>query len=179
MVIDTGATDLGALHDSIIEIIRTEMPMLKTVKSYDPTERDAIKTPALMLELVEMKPGRKLGDGRLSLTAEFAAHCCLSVKTDRVEIEIRNFAAKLLQVVNGNKWGLADAVERPTDLAAFPGMFKPDDKGFESWVVVWEQTIHLGEVWQDADFLPTDVYVGEAPDIGAAHEDKYWKITDD
>ncbi len=171
--------DLTALHDAMTEAIKASMSMLQTVKSYDPTTRDTITTPAVLIEAVEMKPGRKIGDGRLPVTVEFAAHCCLSVKTERVELEIRNFAAKLLQVVNGNKWGLADAVERPERLSAFPGMFKPDDKGFESWVVTWEQTIHLGEVWQDADFLPTDVYVGEAPDIGAAHEDKYWKITDD
>ncbi len=171
--------NLTALHDAMTAEIKTSMSMLQTVKSYDPTTRASVTTPAVLIEAVEMKPGRSTGDGRLPVTVEFAAHCCLSVKTKRVELEIRNFAAKLLQVVNGNKWGLADSVERPERLGAFPGMFKPDDKGFESWVVTWEQTIHLGEVWQDADFLPTDVYVGEAPDIGAAHEDKYWKITDD
>ena len=171
--------DLTALHDAMSLAIKDSMAMLQTVKSYDPLTRDTIITPAVLIEAVEMKPGSRVTGGRLPVTVEFAAHCCLSVKTERVELEIRNFAAKLLQVVNGNKWGLADAVERPERLTAFPGMFKPDDKGFESWVVTWEQTIHLGEVWQDADFLPTEVYVGEAPDIGAANKDKYEKITDE
>lgn len=172
-------TDFETLHDAIVAQIKAKMPMLKTVKSYDPTERDAIKTPALLLELVEMKPGRKVGDGRLPITAEFAAHCLLSVKTERVDVEIRNFAAKMLQVVNGSKWGLADSVERPEALGAFPGMFKPDDKGFESWIVVWEQTLHLGDIWENADFLPNDVYVGEAPEIGLANQDKYENITNE
>lgn len=171
--------DFTQLHESIIKTIKAAMPMLKTVKSYDPSERDALVTPALLLELVEMKPGKKRGDGRLPITAEFAAHCCLSVKTDQVDIEIRNFAAKMLQVVNGSRWGLNDAVERPDELGAFPGMFKPDDKGFESWVVVWEQNIHLGDVWQDADFLPIEVYVGETPNLGTSAQGKYENITDE
>ena len=108
--------DLTALHDAMTEAIKASMSMLQTVKSYDPTTRDTITTPAVLIEAVEMKPGRKMGDGRLPVTVEFAAHCCLSVKTERVELEIRNFAAKLLQVVNGNKWGLADAVDHNDDI---------------------------------------------------------------
>ena len=170
--------DFEVVHKAIVSKIKAAMPVLKTVNSYDPTDRDVIVTPALLIELVEIKPGKKIGDGRLPITAEFAAHCCLSVKTDNVDIEIRNFAAKTLQVVNGNRWGLPKAVERPAALGAFPGMFKPDDKGFESWVVVWEQDVHLGEIWQDADFLPQDAYLSAAPNVGLANQDKYEKITD-
>lgn len=171
--------DLTALHDAMALSIESSMPMLKTIKAYDPMTRDTIATPAVLIEAIEMKPGGRLTGGRLPVTVEFAAHCCLSVKTERVELEIRNFAAKMMQVIEGNKWGLADAVERPERLTAFPGAFKPDDKGFESWVVTWEQTIHLGDVWEGVDFLPTDVYLGESPNIGAAHKDKYEKITDE
>ena len=52
-------------------------------------------------------------------------------------------------------------------------MFKPDEKGFESWVVTWKQTYHLGDVALPPDYLPTDVYMGEAPAVGHGHEDDY------
>lgn len=170
------SVDFSQLHSAIIDEFKQKMPMLKTVSAYDPLSREGIKTPALLVELLEMKPARSLGDSRMSVNVDFCCHCCLSIKTEQVEIEIRNFAAKVLQVVNGNRWGLHEAVERPSDLSAFPGVFKPDAKGFESWVVAWEQVIHLGEVWQDVDFLPQEVFLGLAPDIGAAHQDKYEKI---
>ncbi len=172
-------SDFEQLHEAMKAEISKQIPVLSTVEAYNPGYRDAIKTPAVLLEIVDMEPGRKTGDGRLPVTAMFVAHCCLSVKTERVELEVRNFAAKLMQVIDRNRWGLGDAVEQPVDLGACPGLFKPDDKGFESWVVVWKQTVHLGDVWQDADFLPTDVYIGEAPNIGAAHKDDYEKVTDE
>lgn len=165
--------DLIDVHEAMVQSIKNKMPMLKTVQSYEPFTRDTIETPSVLIEAVEMKPGKRTGDERLSVTVEFLAHCCLSIRTDRVELEIRNFAAKLMRVIEGNRWGLAEAVERPTRLSAMPGMFKPDDKGFESWVVSWEQTIHLGNVWQDTEFMPQEVFIGLSPEIGAAHKDDY------
>ena len=41
-------------------------------------------------------------------------------------------------------------------------------------MVKWEQEFHIGEfVWDDGGILPSEIYVGFAPYIGAAHEDKY------
>ena len=171
--------DLTLLHEAMTLGIKAKMPMLKDVRAYDPTARDTVITPAVLIEAVEMKPGGRVSGGRLPVTVEFVAHCCLSIKTPQVELEIRNFAIAVLRLINGNKWGLSEAVERPEQLHAFPGMFKPDDKGFESWAVSWEQTIHVGEVWQDADFLPTEVYVGEAPNVGADNKQHYEGKTDE
>lgn len=169
--------DFTRVHQAMVDQIKARMAVVRTVTAYNPLTGNTIKTPAVLLEAVEMKPGRPVTGGRLPVTVEFAAHCCLSVKTEAVELEVRNFAARLLQVISGNTWGLGEMAERPDELSAFPGMFNPDDKGFESWVVSWQQTFHLGEVWQDADFLPTDVYIGEAPNVGAAHHGDYQKVT--
>jgi hypothetical protein len=166
-------TDLTALHDAQVAIIKAAMPMLQTVEEYKPLQRDSVITPALLLEAGEFKPGRRTGDGRTPLKIEFAAHCYLSVRTPNAELEIRNFAAKVCQLLDGQRWGMGDALERPEQIAAFPGAFKPDDKGFECWVVTWEQTAHLGELWQEADFLPQEAFFNEAPDIGLVHQDDY------
>jgi len=52
-----------------------------------------------------------------------------------------------------------------------------DDRGFASWTVEWNQMVLLGDsIWNGAEFLPTDVWLGLAPDIGLGHENDYWKI---
>jgi hypothetical protein len=166
--------DLTLIHEAQVACIKKAMPMLKQVDDYAPElleGKTLVTSPAVLLEAVQIKPGKKVSGGRFALTIEFAAHCILSMKTEKVQLEIRNFAARVLQIVNENRWGLEYA-KQPAELSAFPGMFS-EKLGFESWVVSWEQEFHLGEVNLGDDWLPTDVYMGEAPNIGAAHQDDY------
>ena len=167
--------DLTRVHEAMEAAIRQQVPQARTVEAYKPGA-GVIKTPAVLLEAIEIKPGGKLSGGRLAIKVEFAAHCCLSVQTDNVELEVRNFAVKMLQVVHKNIWGLDGVAEPPQELAAYQGMFKPDDDGFDSWVVSWEQTFHLGDGWSEKDFLPRDVFIGEAPRIGKDHQDEYRQV---
>ncbi len=166
--------NLSLIHDAQVTCIKEALPMLKQVDAYAPELLEgeaAITSPAVLLEAVQIKPGRKVSGGRLALTIEFAAHCVLSMKTEKVQLEIRNLAARVLQIVNENRWGLEYAIH-PVDLSAFPGVFSKR-LGFESWVVSWEQEFHLGEVKLGDSWLPTRVYIGEAANIGAEHEDDY------
>lgn len=174
---DYADDDLTVVHNAQEAVIKQAMPMVKTFAPYDPTKDQQIITPAIMLEAVEMKPGRAVSGGRMAVKVEFAAHCYLSAKTDNVQLEVRNMAARLLQVINRNRFGLENA-EQPERLSAFPGQFSKE-KGFESWIVSWEQDFHFGELWQNPDYLPTELWLGEAPDIGADHQDKYEKLSDE
>ncbi|EQB8931487.1 hypothetical protein ACYVMD_004562 [Vibrio parahaemolyticus] len=174
---DYADDDLTAVHNAQVTAIKDAMTMVKTVETYDPTKNQQVITPAVMLEAVEMKPGRTVTGGRMAVKVEFAAHCYLSAKTDNVQLEVRNMAARLLQIVNRNRWGLENA-EQPENLAAFPGQFSKE-KGFDSWIVQWEQDFHFGPLWEDPDYLPTELWLGEAPDIGAAHKDDYEKLTNE
>lgn len=165
----SGLQDLGVLHDAIAAAVRARFgPRLVTVGEYNPVDGDSktVKTPALLLELVEIRPGGRTSGGRTPLELAWSAHCVLSSATDDVQRQVRNFAAEVLRLVDGNRWEQGEAVERATELEAFPGMFKPGDKGFESWVVNWKQTAHLGELWQLPVDVAGEVYVAEFPNIG-------------
>ena len=165
---------LTALHDAMVEHFKAQMPWLNTVDAYKPQALGvSVVSPAVLLEVVAMRPGRRVSNGKTPVELELAAHCILSVTTQRVEIEVCNFAALAVQFIDKNRWGLGEEVEAPTEVDAYPGMFKPDEKGFESWVVTWKQTYHLGDVALPPDYLPTDVYMGEAPAVGHGHEDDY------
>jgi hypothetical protein len=159
--------DVGLLHDQIAAALRERFgASLKTVDEYDPVNAQAggIKTPAVLLELVEIRPAGRVTGGRTPVELAWSAHCVLSVATDNVQREVRNFATQVLCLFDGNRFGLGEAVERAAELEAFPGMFKPGDKGFESWIVNWKQKAHLGDLWQlPDDPVPGEVIIGPAP----------------
>lgn len=162
------------IHQAQVAAVQEAMPMLAQVAEYSPElleGRTAIISPAVLFEAVQIQPERQGSGGRCALTIEFAAHCILSTKTEHVQLEIRNFAVRLLQVINQNRWGLVYA-QHPMELTAFPSTFSAA-LGFESWIVSWEQTFHLGEVKLGKDWLPTKVYLGEAPTVGKAHQSDY------
>lgn len=181
--------DLGQLHEGIIAAIRQRFGgRLKTVAMYDPVDPELkdIRTPAVLLELAEIHPAGRVSGGRTPIELGFTAHCMLSTKTESVQLEVRNFAVQIMRLVDGNRWGLGEFADRAEGLEAFPGIFSPGEKGFESWVVNWKQTVHLGDVWElPGDVMPgvpgepgapAEVYLGMAPDIGLAHRDKYERV---
>jgi len=173
--------DVGLLHDNIAAAVRARFgSRLATVAEYDPVDAHSktIRTPAVLLELVEIRPAGRATGGRTAVELAWSAHCVLSAATANVQREVRNFAAQVLRLVAGNRWDLGESVGRPDDLEAFPGAFKPGDKGFESWIVNWKQTAHLGEVWElPVDGPAVDVFVGEFPYVGTEHQDRYREVT--
>lgn len=173
--------DLGALHDNIAAAVRLAFgSRLKTVAEYDPVDggTQTIKTPAVLLELVEIRPAGRVTGGRTPVELAWSAHCVLSATTENVQREVRNFAVKVMAVVDGNRWQLGEAVTRAEELSAFPGMFKPGEKGFESWIVNWKQTVHLGDSWElPVDGPATEVFVGEFPNTGPDHAGDYKRVT--
>lgn len=182
--------DFTELHDAIEAELKKRLPLLDTVALYDPTdivpgESFKIDTPAVLIEMVEAKPGRAVTGGRIPFNCEFALHCILSSKTPDLPLAVRNLAAMLALVVGyteddaaQNKesdfvvggrqsWGLsALGVESvPIDsINIYPGAFKPgkggNEKafGFDSMIVTFEQQIHLGDLLiNPPEFLPGEV----------------------
>lgn len=178
---DTALTDFTVLHESMCDELRNKMPFLNTVEAYDPTVEKGhfacVSTPAVLIEMVEMKPASRVSDERKPFDCEFIFHCILSSRTKNVQLEIRNLAAYVAGIVDLNRWGLAGAVTAPKGLGAYAGAFKKGDHGFESWVVSMTQKLYLGQMSTDNFTIPHDIYLGEAPRVGAGHESDYEKLT--
>ena len=166
---------------TLFDAIKAELDTIHNVREvavYDAHQLDKVVTPAILVELGEIDPGDTRTGGRLAVNVDMRLHCVLSAETPRVQLEICNFAAVVMKKIHKNRFGLGGAIEVPQRLSAFPGMFRPDEKGYESWVVNYTQAVHLGDVWEDEDFLPTVVHLGLSPNVGAAHEDDYETLTD-
>ncbi|MGL5093658.1 MAG: hypothetical protein ACRC8B_22620 [Aeromonas sobria] len=149
-------TDFTALHDAIEDLFRKEIKHIRTVDAYrDAPQTDKIQTPAILVGVEEFEQTQKVTGGRLAMTCVFSAYCLLSSQTKRAETEIRNMAATVALKLDGQRFGLGEAVGRPSNISCVPGIFQNDQPGLECWVVSWEQVIHLGTEWQpegiDAD----------------------------
>ncbi|QIZ02624.1 hypothetical protein AhyVDH1_019 [Aeromonas phage AhyVDH1] len=152
----TTVTDFTSLHDAMEAHFKKSITALRTVDAYrSETPKDTIPTPALLVGVEEMAGAPKVTGGRLAMACTFSAYCLLSAKTKRAETEIRNMAAMVATKLDGERFGLGEAVGRPSNITAVPGVFENDQPGLECWIVSWEQTIHLGAEWQpegiDAD----------------------------
>lgn len=172
---DNTLNSFTQLFDAIQASLST-IPNVREVVLYDDRHLDTITTPAILIELGEIDPGEGKSGGRLAVNLDIRLHCVLSAKTERVNLEVINFATVVMQHVHKNRWTLSTMVELPQRIAAFPGMFRPDEKGFESWVVNWTQTAHIGAVWEADCLPPEEVYIGASPAIGAAHRDDYKRV---
>lgn len=141
-------TDFTALHDAMAEAFKTGIKGIKTVDALsDEPPSDGVMTPAVFIGVDELGQAKKLTDGRVALTVNFSAACLLSSKSKRANLSILNMAASVAAVVSGNTWGMGELVGPPKALAAVPGEFSKGGAGLISWVVSWEQVIHVGSEW--------------------------------
>ncbi len=170
-------TTVKTFHQSIMDAIAGHFAGKVQVLAY-PLESNEIRTPAVLLEMESAEEGQDPGDGRLALRCRMAAHCVLGYQTEHIGLEVRSFAAQFFTLITDNKFGLGADVSWPQTLELHPGEFKPGKAGFESWCVIWEQTLFLGESeWDDTGIVPETVMLGIAPNIGAAHEPDYVQVS--
>jgi hypothetical protein len=164
---------LKDLHAAILTALRSHFgAKVVTVGAYRLAETDPVATPALLLEMEGGERGEGMGDERVPLQCRFSVHCLLSFQTKDVELEVRDFAARVFCLVQYNHWGLGGDVDDPVETVIGPGEFKPGKDGYESWYVGWEQTIHLGEsVWNEDAVVVGKVYLGQGSDVGDGGQD--------
>ena len=142
-------TDFTTLNDAMAATIKQHVEPVQTADAMSESIDDSMITPAVFIDLAEMDKGKKLSGGKLALDCTFIAYCVLSAKTERALLEVRNFAAAVAGVIEEHgRWGLADAVSRPTIVGLSPGVFERSGQGFECWTVEFTQTVHLGPAWR-------------------------------
>ena len=117
------------------------------VGSYAEYGRLELKDTALVL--IEFEQSTLLSpnhEGRLGHQFEMVLHAIVSGQYDQPEIKALNLAAYLERVIVHNTWGLpSNQVVLPDEIRTVPGGFdRQHDIGYESWCVLFSQTIYLG-----------------------------------
>lgn len=126
-----------------------------------------LQTPAILINLEQM-PATGDNDDRDSIQGRFALHCILGNETPNLAIEIRAMSAAVLSHVRKNGSWLPGQrmTDPPTDIYAIPGYFSSrPNTGYDSWMVLFEQVLHLGPShWDGSTARPQRVFVARSTD---------------
>lgn len=163
------------LHDAIIKGLTRHLPKQTTVEQY-PRFARKVTLPGVFIELVEVSPADNRGTGQLDLTARFAAHVVFDQTTPAAELEAWSLAVSCALAIHeqgrfGQPVGEAHIVHVGLE------QFKPELLGFVARTVEWSHDFRVGSsVWESGGILPTEVYLGYAPEIGPGHEPDYHPV---
>lgn len=162
----------------VAQAIKLAMPRLDTVEVAKHAKTQ-IDTPAILVDVESMRGAASKGDGRTPIMLRMNAYCVLSFKTEELELKIKDMTAKLLAVIDENRFGLKDQVTAASNVHAEPAYFNPAKNGYESWAISWDQIVYIGDdIWQPSGLTPSTVFVGEDPGIGLINESHYEQLTD-
>ena len=156
-----------AIEDALRAHFGAAIEQYGVYQPWDPVEGAAepvLKTPALLISLDAMPidEADTHAPGRIGIRCAISIHAILSILTEDLQIALPELAAAVTALVrqteldplapplNGNRWGLGDAISPPEAVSAEPAEFTPGLNGRDSWTVSWEQVVYLPET------LPTD-----------------------
>jgi len=180
--------NVAKLFDAIVADIKEQFPDLVNVQFFpdDPEDRVQLPVPACLLDVSEMEVDMEEDPGTQQVAARFSFSAFLVIsglQDGNTKLAIRLLAASLVSFLRLRHWRDPDDPSKclPTDpaipIGAYRDDFDPRLDRYEVWRVDWEQIVYLGEsVWAGGAFLPTGIWLGQSPEIGAAHVDKYERI---
>lgn len=138
-----------------------------------------IKTPAVWIDFAEGSQDISPGTEQLDIECQFTAYAITQVVNDpkRRNQDAQALAQQIAVHINNNQFGMT-GVSLPSPIkikpAASPYFIK---NSLGVCVVRWMQTIRLGDsVWDSDDVVPTEVWLGFAPEIGIPHIEDYFQV---
>lgn len=146
---------MSAINDylnAVINGIRSHFgDRLSMVAPYRP---ETLKTPAALVAIERMEQtSRARSDGRLPLDVSVAVHCILSHRTPNLQLALDSFATEVAVLAQNNYWELECVHAAPESIAIVPGELTPDIHGVDSRVVLWAQSILVGQGIYEFDTL--------------------------
>ncbi|WLG99728.1 hypothetical protein PSH92_20485 [Pseudomonas beijingensis] len=162
---------LDQLYSAIEEQIAQAIPGLAYICTM-PDMLQHVPIPAVVLELVELEPGRDPGTGEVGVEARFEARIIVGSDHERCQQVAAFIAAQLIILLRMQTWGLA--VEPAEFIQASQDWTRPELDSYAVWVVEWTQGIYLGkEEWPWPNQPPGTLLWGFSPDTGPGSEGSY------
>lgn len=149
---------LTVYHEALVTGIQAHFgDSLETVQAYFPDWQSEnaeaglqLNTPAALIEIERLGVSEEAdrGDGTDAINCQVAIHCVLGSATENLQQELRGFAAEMMRLLRSRKLSACTASGQPEEIEAMPGVFKQGAAGYDSFVVVFQQVVYLGEnVW--------------------------------
>lgn len=141
-------------------------------------KRIALHCPAVLISLGMVKPSEDVGDGQRDWPLLPVIYIISKdePRLGRFETAI-NLTQSILERITGNNFNI-EGVGSPSELGAknlFTGEI--DRQKISMWAIRFTQKMRIGSSMFDSEGeVPSQLYVGIAPEIGAAHEQDYIEI---
>lgn len=147
--------NIDLLHQTLLEGL-AQVTGINHCSDY-PRRRDQIKLPALLLDLVEIEPGKDPGTGELSVITHWEARL---VTTDSQNESVTwNLTITVLlwlynQSFPDKNIGMANIKQ------ASPDNFSPDLQGHRVWLIEWTHKVRFGDnIWNGEGVIPGELWV--------------------
>ena len=180
-------TALLNLRTAITQGIHGRIPDLKSCDPhpgrFDMQElhRVSTKTPTLRLAILGINRVAEVGNGEADWAVGFVAYLVTkdegTLARDHTAL---NLIEGLIATLPGQTWGQDNA--HPIAVADIDGgqnlySNRLGKNAVSIWAVTFKQTIRMGcDILAADGTLPSKLYVGTAPKIGAAHKKKYDRV---
>lgn len=163
--------NLTALHEAIKTGLSTALTGVN-VDYYDrPGEKLVVPAVRFELEQITAANPSDTGTEQLEVELTFSAECVCTYKQGG-KLAVRLLSAQVAKLVDGNRWGLP--VSAGQFASAAPESFSEE---YETWRVQWAHTALLGaSIWDGNGILPTEIWLGFAPEIGPDHVADYVQV---
>ncbi|WP_305817543.1 hypothetical protein [Photobacterium leiognathi] len=159
--------------DCVTDYLKKIAPWAKTVLSYPEEKINAIG-PAIFWGVTSIAPAGSNGSGEMDMQLTVTVLVAVSTQKANSEIHVRDLATYLIANIHDNRLDLGAGYKHATVTRSESSEFEPNLAGFSVWSIEFEQVITIGANKITAtEFAPGKVFVGLAPDIGAAHVDDY------
>lgn len=170
---------LDDYHQAVKNYVLSECGFLSSVDDY-PEEGSTIAGPCAFFGVVDWD---RADDQRMNGELSVVLNCQLLIvfgQAGQVSSKaVRNAAMAVALRIDGQRFDL-DA-EPAQFVSAEPWAFDPDLDQYVVWAVNFVHQIEVGEDQFDLmpEFLPIDVRVGIAPEIGVNNLDAYERVNDE
>jgi len=167
---------LDDYHQAVKDYVLSECAFLNSVEDY-PEEGDMVAGPCAFFGVVDWDRSE---DQRMNGELSVVLNCQLLILFGQAgqvsSRSVRNAAMAVALKVDEQRFGLD--VEPAQFISAGPWAFDPNFDQYVVWAVNFSHVVEVGEDQFDLmpDFLPTDVRVGIAPDIGVDNLDAYEQV---
>lgn len=174
-------TLLADLSQSICAAIKIVLPDLETCEpragkmSLEELKKSGIKAPAVQIAILGAKQTQGFTGGSFEFPLRIVAYVTtrnnLGLDKDAAAM---NICQALLQLVPENNWG-EPALGNARDVSVETLVsVKTRDTGVSLWAVSWLQPITFFQ--EEVPQLGAELYVGQAPDVGAGNVDSYQQV---
>lgn len=170
------AIDLDQLHDAIKASFKASFA--DCFVDFYPRPGEKIQTPAILLEIEDIiaDDPDDIGTEQLAVTLHCNAYVVLTYKAGQKKA-LKKFAASVMAYTRGRRWG--QPVGAANVAGANPDTISGQPDDYEVMRVEFSHEALLGtDVFARSGTIPTEVYLGFAPDIGPEHIDDYERINE-